>query len=109
MSSCHTRAQQVWCTGLAALRQVESSWTRDQTCVSCVGRQILNHWATREVLGPTLDWGCVWVKWKVKHSWALETAFAVKPSPKLDLSPGQSLSSHGLGHWDLDLESLLRV
>ena len=25
-----------------------SSWPRDWTCVSCIGRQILYHWATRE-------------------------------------------------------------
>ena len=25
-------------------------WDLDQTCVPCIGRQILNHWATREVL-----------------------------------------------------------
>ena len=24
-----------------------SSWPRDQTCISCIGRQILYHWATR--------------------------------------------------------------
>ena len=29
----------------------ESSWPRDQTWVSCIGRQILYHWATREALG----------------------------------------------------------
>ena len=29
-----------------------SSWPRDQTCVSCIGRQILYRWATRE--GPLL-------------------------------------------------------
>ena len=27
-----------------------SSLTRDQTCVSCIGSQILNHWTTRKVL-----------------------------------------------------------
>ena len=27
-----------------------SCWTRDQTHVPCVSRQILNHWTTREVL-----------------------------------------------------------
>ena len=27
----------------------ESSWTWDQTHVSCIGRQILYHWATWEV------------------------------------------------------------
>ena len=31
-------------------RHVESSQTRDRTCVRCIGRQVLNHWATREVL-----------------------------------------------------------
>ena len=33
---------------LAAPRRVGSSQTRDRTCVSCIGRQILYHWATRE-------------------------------------------------------------
>ena len=27
-----------------------SSWPRDQTCVSCIGRWILYHWAIREAL-----------------------------------------------------------
>ena len=36
--------------GLVALRHVGSSQTGDQTCVSCTGRQILYHWATREAL-----------------------------------------------------------
>ena len=31
------------------------------------------------------------------------------PPPKLDLSPRQSLSSQGLGRWDLDLELLLKA
>ena len=31
--------------GLAALRQVESSYTRDQIHVSSTGKQILHHWA----------------------------------------------------------------
>ena len=35
-------------TGPAALRHVGSSQTRAQTRVPCVGRQILNHCATRE-------------------------------------------------------------
>ena len=37
------QAQQLWRTGLVALLLVRSSWTRDPTCVSCVGRQILYH------------------------------------------------------------------
>ena len=35
--------------GLAAQWQSESSQTRDQTRVPCIGRWILNHWTTREV------------------------------------------------------------
>ena len=34
--------------GLVSLRHAESSWTRDGTRVSCIGWQILYHWATRE-------------------------------------------------------------
>ena len=41
------QAQQLWHTGLAAPWCVGSSWTRDRTCVSCIGRWILNHWTTR--------------------------------------------------------------
>ena len=36
--------------GLVALRHVESSQIRDQTRVSCIGRQKLYLWATREAL-----------------------------------------------------------
>ena len=47
---CSTaQAQQLWPTGLAAPQHVGSSWTRDQTCVPCTGRRILNHCTTREV------------------------------------------------------------
>ena len=48
-SSCGSRAQQLWHTGLAALRHVGSSWARDRTRVPCIGRWILNHCSTREV------------------------------------------------------------
>ena len=41
------QAQWSWYTGFVALQHVESSLTRDWTLVSCFGRQILNHWATR--------------------------------------------------------------
>ena len=36
--------------GLVAPQHVESSRTRDGTCVPCIGRQILIHCATKEVL-----------------------------------------------------------
>ena len=42
------QAQQLWLTGLVAPRHVGSSQTRARTRVSCIGRQILNHCATRE-------------------------------------------------------------
>ena len=41
----------MWCTGLVALWHMVSSRTRARTRVSCIGRQILNHCATREVPG----------------------------------------------------------
>ena len=40
----------MWLTGLVALRHVGSSQTRARTRVPCIGRQILNHCATREAL-----------------------------------------------------------
>ena len=36
--------------GLVAAQHMESISTRDQTNVPCIGRQILNHWTTREAL-----------------------------------------------------------
>ena len=47
-SCCGAQAQYLWRTGLVAPQHVGSSWTRDRTCLSCTGRQILYHWATRE-------------------------------------------------------------
>ena len=37
-------------SSLVALLHVTSSQTRDQTSIPCLGRQILNHWTTKEVL-----------------------------------------------------------
>ena len=36
--------------GMFAAQKVGSSWPRDWTPVSCTGRKILHHWATREAL-----------------------------------------------------------
>ena len=44
LSNCGSRA------GLVAPRHVGSSQTRPRTRVPCIGRQILNHCATREAL-----------------------------------------------------------
>ena len=59
------QAQQLWLMGPAAPRHVGSSQTRAPTCVPCIGRQTLNHCATREVpnlafLFPSLHNYCFW-------------------------------------------------
>ena len=46
--------------GLVAPRHAGSSRTRDQTHVSCTGRQVLNHCATREAWEPALLFS-IWV------------------------------------------------
>lgn len=48
-SYCWARARFLRCSGLAGLQHVESSRSRNRTHVPCVGRQTLNHCATREV------------------------------------------------------------
>ena len=53
--------------GLAALWHVGFSWMRDCTHVSCTGRWILYHWATREALQVSLDW-IMWAYWYWWHS-----------------------------------------
>ena len=42
------QAQQLWLTGLVAPQHVGSFQTRARICVPCIGRQMLNHCATRE-------------------------------------------------------------
>ena len=42
------QAQQLWLTGPVAPQHVGSSQTRARTRVPCIGRQTLNHCATRE-------------------------------------------------------------
>ena len=44
------RFQYLWHTGLVALQHVKSSWTRDRTHVLYIGRRILIHCTTWEVL-----------------------------------------------------------
>ena len=41
-------AQELWPMDLVAPRHVGSSQTRDQIPIPCTGRQIVNHWTTRE-------------------------------------------------------------
>ena len=44
---------------LATLWHVSSSQKRGWTCVPCIGRWILNHWTTSEVLSAPIWWGLV--------------------------------------------------
>ena len=43
-----TQAQWLWSMALVAPLHVGSSWPKDWTQASCINRQILYHWATRE-------------------------------------------------------------
>ena len=53
-STCSTWAQSLQLMGLVALKHVESSWSRDWTCVPCIGRQILIHCTPGKSLLSTL-------------------------------------------------------
>ena len=46
---------ELWHMGLHDPGQVESSQTKDRTCVPCIGRQWHSHWTTREVLVLVFD------------------------------------------------------
>ena len=48
LAGSRAQPQQLWHTDLVAPWHVESSQTRDQTCVPCIGKQISNHWTMRE-------------------------------------------------------------
>ena len=50
LAGSRAQAQKLWHTGSVASWPMGSSWIRDRTHVSCIGRQILNHWANREAL-----------------------------------------------------------
>ena len=62
----HVRAQQLWHMGLAAPWHVGSSPIRDQTCVPCIGRQILNCQTTREGPGLCFIYLNSWLKNKFR-------------------------------------------
>ena len=59
-----TQAQQLWLTGPVAPCHVGSSQTRARTCFPCIGRQILNHCATREApVSLLFDTTCLKLIW----------------------------------------------
>ena len=84
-TGCRVHRLQWWLPmGLVAPWHVASSQTRGQTCVPRIGRQILNHWTTREVLRPTswklhliqqkrvkIPGNSLWWSWNITQAWCL--------------------------------------
>ena len=56
-------ARQSWLMCLVAVKHVQSSWSKDQTCVPFTGSQILNHWTTKEVKGTCTAKTGLGLKW----------------------------------------------
>ena len=71
------QAQQLWLTGSVAPRHVGSSQTRARTRVPCIGRQILNHCATREAPQSCFFKYSLWKCWMdvFNLSWATLVSF----------------------------------
>ena len=63
--SVHEIFQAMILSGLLFPTRGESSRPRDQTHISCIGRQILYHWATREALHIA----CVYLFHEIKVLW----------------------------------------
>ena len=57
-SSCSSGTHQLWCMSFSCPWRVESSWTRDQTCVPCIGRWTLNPLDLNT--GSTVSPCCLW-------------------------------------------------
>ena len=55
--------------GLSCPSLMGSSWTRDWTHVLCVGRQILNHWTTREIWALCVLTSCLVMPMKLEDHW----------------------------------------
>ena len=81
------QAQWLWLTGLVAPRHVGSSQTRARTHVPCIGRQILNHCATRE------DRAC-FIFAPVVYSWTLAQPGWRKQEQGQAIAPGVRQSYH---------------
>ena len=67
-SSCLTQVQQLQHACWVAPWLMESSWTRDWTCVPCIGRRTLNHCTAREVHKLTFHSLCFFILWFMKES-----------------------------------------
>ena len=99
LSSCGSRAQLLHISSVAPWH-VGSSWTRDRTCIPCIGRRILNHCATREVSYPYF-----YTKFSSLLSgltfffWLCHEAFRILvPQPGIEFVP-PALGAWSLNHW----------
>ena len=106
------QAEQLWLTGLVAPRHVGSSQTRARTRVPCIGRQILNHCATREALNYFFNvYVCMYLFWL---RWVLVAACGIfscgmrtlscsmhvgSSSPTRNRTQPPSLGAWSLTHW----------
>ena len=101
-SICNFQAQKLRLMDLAGLRHVGSSGTRDQIRVSCIGRQILYHWATREA--PSIN---IYIRYissvqfsrsvMFNSSWPQRRQHTKLPCPSL--TPGACSNSCPLSQW----------
>ena len=78
-----------------------SSWPRDQTSVSCIGRRMLYHWATWETLSGFTSRGDNrgqdgWMAWLTQWTWVCASSWRWWRTRK----PGmlQSMGSQRIGH-----------
>ena len=93
--------QELWRTGLIAPWRVGSSWTKNQTCVPCIGRWILNHWTTREVpafnilnrnVYKAFHVGCCpWLDFQKAESWQGRLTHCPLRAPKVPQHVCQAL------------------
>ena len=60
--------------GLVALWHMGSSWTRDGTCVPCIGSGFLTHWTSMGVLQVLLNLNCLG-HWSLDKWWVQSMSF----------------------------------
>ena len=66
-SSCSSGSHQLWYMSFSCLWRVESSWTRGQTCVPCIGRWTLNPLDHQDLLlSPCCLWNLSSSIWGIK-------------------------------------------
>ena len=85
LQASRAQAEYLRCTGLVAMKHVASSPIRDGTRVSCIGRWILYHWATREAPNPVLDSNVRAVLSHLNHVWLFATLWIVACQASLSM------------------------